>query len=445
MAGIAEVGLAKQQLIADIHDIGAVAHQLEIPTAVYGVAVQYRPLDAVVLQHQFLVDALVGILEDDFLTLLVAVELAGGEQIDAGHLELGGGHHALVAGIAQLRQVVGADLGHLEQGRHQAIGLAAVLDAFPHGIDARVVGLHGVVDQHAALAIEAGLLGQFDIGADAHRHHHEVRWNLGAVLEAHGAHLLLAEYGLGLGLHEEGQAFLLQGTFQQVPRRLVQLTFHEGVHEMHHGHRHAPLLETVGGLQTQQAAADHHRPPAAACGLEHGIDVMDVAEGDHSLQILARHRDDERPRAGGQHQAIVGFHCAITGHHPATATVDLHHLLAGMERDAVVPVPLEIVEHDVFQGLLAGQHRGEKNAVVVAEGFGAKDGDLIHIGGELEQLLQGAHPGHAISDQYQLFFHRLLTPLGCRFVSDDSLSARAVPTAHNKHKMLFMHYFLYAP
>ena len=49
---------------------------------------------------------------------------------------------ALVAADAEVRQVVGADLGLLEQRRDQAVGHAAVLHAFADRIDARVVGLH---------------------------------------------------------------------------------------------------------------------------------------------------------------------------------------------------------------------------------------------------------------------------------------------------------------
>jgi hypothetical protein len=40
-------------------------------------------------------------------------------------------------------------------------------------------------------------------------------------------------------------------------------------------------------------------------GLDHGVGVGDVAVGDHALQILARHRQDEGVGAGGQQQAVV--------------------------------------------------------------------------------------------------------------------------------------------
>jgi len=52
--------------------------------------------------------------------------------------------------------VVGGDFGHFEQRRHQPVSGAAVVDAFADGIDARIVGLHGVVHYNAAIAVDAG-------------------------------------------------------------------------------------------------------------------------------------------------------------------------------------------------------------------------------------------------------------------------------------------------
>ena len=57
VAGIAQMGLAEQQMLAELGDVGAVAHELEVPGAVEGIAVHHRALDALVLHHQLLVDA----------------------------------------------------------------------------------------------------------------------------------------------------------------------------------------------------------------------------------------------------------------------------------------------------------------------------------------------------------------------------------------------------
>ena len=89
--------------------------------------------------------------------------------------------------------MVGADLGLVEQGSDEAVGLAAMLHAFADRIDSPVVGLHGVGDDDAALAMEAGLARQFEIRADADRHHDEIGGNLLAVGKAHAGDAVLAE------------------------------------------------------------------------------------------------------------------------------------------------------------------------------------------------------------------------------------------------------------
>ena len=45
-------------------------------------------------------------------------------------------------------------------------------DALADGVDARVKGLHGVVDHNAAIAMNAGRFRQRSIRTDADGHHH---------------------------------------------------------------------------------------------------------------------------------------------------------------------------------------------------------------------------------------------------------------------------------
>src|SRR6185312_8779935 len=56
----------------------------------------------------------------------------------------------------------------------------------------------------------------------------------------------------------------------------------------------------------------------------------------------------------------------------------------------------------VLEGLLARQHRRQHDPVVVDPGLGAEDGDLVAIGGALEDLLDRPAPGHAVADDDQL-------------------------------------------
>ena len=117
-----------------------------------------------------------------------AAEIPRREHVDAGDLELGRGHRALVAADAEAGEVVGAHLGLLEQRRDEAVSGAAVRGAFPDGVDLRVVGLQRVVDHDAAVAMDAGRFGERGVRADADGHHDEVGRNLHAVLETDRRH-----------------------------------------------------------------------------------------------------------------------------------------------------------------------------------------------------------------------------------------------------------------
>src|SRR5206468_3565311 len=167
--------LAEHRLVADVADLAAFAQQLEVPRAVNGVAVHAGTDELVVLDHELLVDAAVGIAHHDLFATVAAHEVAGREQVDAGDLELGRGLRALVAADAEVREVRRADLALLEQRRDQAVGDAAVRRAFADRVDARVGDrLHRVVDDDATVAVQADLLGELRVRADAGGHHDQI-------------------------------------------------------------------------------------------------------------------------------------------------------------------------------------------------------------------------------------------------------------------------------
>ena len=358
MAGIADGALAKHQMVADLRDVLALAHLAEVPAAVGGVAVEAGTDQHVILDHQFLVYAADGVGEGDGLCAFAADEIAGREQVDAGNLELGRSHRAEIAGKAEHGQVVGADLGLFEQRGDQAIGGAAMIGAFADGVDARVIGLQGVVDQDAAVARDAGLFGQFAVGSDAGGHHHQVGGDHVAVLEldrADPAFAVVEQFGGVLG-QEKLQAAAFQRALQQGAGGLVQLPLHQPVADMHHGNVHAAQLEAVGRFQAEQAATDDHRVFVGLGGFHHHLGVGDVAVADYALQVLAGNRQDERIGTGSDEQAVVFGLAAVIGDDPATGAVDLHHLALEHEVDVILGVPVEVVEHDLFELLLAGQH-----------------------------------------------------------------------------------------
>ncbi|MBS1144527.1 MAG: hypothetical protein H6R14_1933 [Proteobacteria bacterium] len=82
----------------------------------------------------------------------------------------------------------------------------------------------------------------------------------------------------------------------------------------------------------------------------------------------------------------------------------LPDLLAGMQRDLVLPVPVEFVEDDFGNGHFTGEDWREQDAVVVRVRLGAEDGDVVLIRGDLEQFLDGADTGHAVADQDETRF-----------------------------------------
>ncbi len=181
---------------------------------------------------------------------------------------------------------------------------------------------------------------------------------------------------------------------------------------MHHGHLHAAPHQPVGGFQAEQAAADDHRMPVAGGGVDHGLGIGDIAVGDDARQVAPRHRQDERVRPGGQQQPVVGGFAAVVGPHQALDAVDLRHLAAGVQGDALLRIPAERVEDDLVQRLLSRQHRAEQDAVVVGVRLGAEDRDVVEPGRDLQQLFQRAHAGHAVAHHHEFHrFHSVLLAL----------------------------------
>ncbi len=281
-----------------------------------------------------------------------------------------------------------------------------MLHALAHGVHARVVGLHGVVHHDAALAMQARLFGEFDIRPDTDRHHDQVGGQLATVVENHTLRTVLADNLLRLALHDELDAALDERLFEHLRRRGIELPFHQRVEHVHDRDLHALLEQAVGGLQAQQAAADHDGVPVAFGGREHGFNIVDVAKADHARQVMPRHGQDEGVGAGGDEQPVVVRGRAVVGDDAPPDTVNVGNRLAGLQPDAALGIPRPVVEHDFRQRLLAGQHRRQQDAVVVAVRLGAEHGDVVKLGRDRQQLLDGAHARHAVTDQYQsLSFH----------------------------------------
>ena len=253
--------------------------------------------------------------------------------------------------------MVGAHLGLLEQWRYQSIDLSAVLYTFAHGVDARVVGLHGIVDHDAALAMDVALLCQRDVRPYAHGHDHQVGGDLASVRKHHTLHPVLADDLLSRCTQQKFDTALFQGFLQHLARHGIQLPFHERVHQMHHGHLHALLVQTAGGFQPQEAAADDHHVPILLGRREHVIHVLNIAKRNHARQRATGYWNNKRQGAGGQEQSIIAGGDAVAGADLAVFAVDFGNFFALMQGNAALCIPRIIIQHDVLDTLFASEHR----------------------------------------------------------------------------------------
>ena len=256
--------------------------------------------------------------------------------------------------------MVRAHLALLKQRRHQPIRHPTVGCALAHSVNTRIGdGLHGVCHHNASVAVNADGLGQLRIGAYTGRHHDEVCGHLAPVFEPDGfdSPIGITHQLLGLSAHPELQATLLQRALQQLPSDLIELPLHQHARDVHNRHGHAPDHQSVGRLQPQQTATDHHGMPVSAGCLDHVVRVGDVAVGNHALQIPPWQRRDERIRARGQQEPVILCLDAIGRGHQAALAIHVHHLLPCVQGDPMIAVPGQRIQHDLVQRLLAGQHR----------------------------------------------------------------------------------------
>ncbi len=142
-------------------------------------------------------------------------------------------------------------------------------------------------------------------------------------------------------------------------------------------------------------------------GVDHLPRVADVAITDDAVQRVAGDRQYERPRTGGNQQPIIVGLGAVIGDHQAFDAIDLHHAAVEQQLDTVALVPVEIVEHDVFEILFAGQHRRQQDAIVIGVWLGAEDRDVVKVFAQFQQLFECAHAGHAVADHHQFEFGHL--------------------------------------
>ena len=276
-----------------------------------------------------------------------------------------------------------------------------MLDAFADRVDAGSAGAHVVADQDAAIDVETGGARQVDIRPDADRQHDEIGRDLAPVGEHDALGPLGAEDFLGLAVGEERDAARVEVAAQQFAGGGVELAFHQGRHQMDDRDRHAAPLQSPGRLQPEQPAADHHR--AAVCA------AAAIIASTSAMSRKARTPGSPRPGIGGASgfepvaSSSLSYPTAspLGERHRFRGRVDRGRRIAGDQPYAVRVVPAGRVDDDVGDALVAGQHRGQQDAVVVRVRFGPDYGDLVTIGSAGQHFLDRPHSGHAVADDDQ--------------------------------------------
>ena len=175
---------------------------------------------------------------------------------------------------------------------------------------------------------------------------------------------------------------------------------------MHHGHIHAPEHQAVGRFKAQQAATDDHCIFILGGRCDHFIGVGNVAVGNDALEVFAGYRQYERVGPCAHQQSVIGGRAAIIGCDNSPDAINFNHFFAGVQGDAVFCVPFPGIQYDFIQRLFTGQHRRQQDAVVIRVGFCTKHRDVIEIGCQFQQFLNGAYAGHSVADHHQFhFFH----------------------------------------
>src|SRR5690606_21147057 len=273
------IGLTEDQGVALIGNVGALLQKVEEPCAIGRIAVKHGAEDAVVLQHQALVDAGRGVPQHDLLAVVAISEVAGRIKVYARYLELRGSFDGAERGRL-LPERGSRHLGHVVERRHQSVADALMLHAFAYGEDVGIGGHHLVIDHDAALHIEPGVDRDARFRPDADGHHHEVGGIHGAVLQKHGFGAAVAEDGLGLRLAVDLDAPALQLLLEKIACGGVELALHQMAHEMEYHHLHAARAQGGGSLESQKPAADDDGTRARLFGGgNHGLHIIEVAEG----------------------------------------------------------------------------------------------------------------------------------------------------------------------
>ncbi len=344
--------------------------------------------------------------------------------VDAQQLELRRQVGA-VEGRGAAGEPVRHDAGHVVAGGDQPPDPLVGQGALPDRPDVRDRGPARVVDDDAAALadLEAGGARELVARADPGGEHHEVGVDGLAVRERQAR-----DRPVGPGPVDRGRlvvdpdldAELLDALSQGRGAAVVELHRHQPRGELHHGHVQAERPQGVGGLQTQQATADHDAAAGPGGCRPDRVDVVQRAVDEAAGPVVALDRGHERVRAGGQHQLVVGHRRAVLTGERARARVELGDAGAQPVRDGRVVGDLRLDEVEVVRG---GPLRvaGQVDAVVRVVHLLPHEHDL-GVGADDVTADELGH--HAVADHATPHDDDAAEGAGCRAVHEGLLGRR---------------------
>src|SRR6516225_2169242 len=142
-----------------------------------------------------------------------------------------------------------------------------------------------------------------------------------------------------------------------------------------------------------------------------GVDVVDVAEGEHARQVHSGDGELHRLRAGGKDEFGKRQPRAVRQRHFARDRIDRARAHAVAQGDAAVAPPSRRFELDIGEADLLGQERREQHAIVGKPRLVADHGDGVAAERAFGQFLDQTRRGHAIADDDERFAHRFPSKL----------------------------------
>ena len=260
---------------------------------------------------------------------------AEAEDLDDGRAPGGGRLGGLAGGGVFADETTGA-VGDARERDASALagGTDEVFRGVADGVDVLVSRALILVGQDAACRAhaESGGDGELVVGTHAQAEDDEVGFDGDAVLED-DARGLTGRFADGREAGAGDQADALAEEFA------TERFGHLGVERRQHltgafdqGDVEPAFLELFGDLEADEARADHgHLLDRRQLG-EDAVHVLDVAEGMHALGADAGDVGDERGRAGGEDQLIVGFVVFGAG----DVVADAHGLLGAVDREGLM-------------------------------------------------------------------------------------------------------------